>query len=128
MKAVMTFFVLLTVLAACSSHRNKVVKNGDTQPPLSELFKEKIIPESVEQHIADWPSESREAARAMINEHGVPQGVTDSMLVWNNLSPYRQTMVYKEPLLHEAHRDVKEYLTSDNSRICEHEALKMVSR
>jgi hypothetical protein len=37
--------------------------------------------------IQNWPEESREAAQLVIDEHGEPHEVTDSMLVWHHAGP-----------------------------------------
>ena len=40
--------------------------------------------------LADWPQESREAAELVIDAHGQPHEVTESMLVWHNVGPWKR--------------------------------------
>lgn len=124
MKIAFASFMFLTILASCSSHHDKVMKNGDTLPALSETMKKEIVEESVVDHIASWPAESKTEATTMIRNHGVPHGVTNEMLVWNNVAPYKATMVLREPIHHKTHDDIKEYITKDQERVCDQEAMK----
>lgn len=123
-----TYVSLLIFLTACGSMRDKVVKNGETQPTLTETFKEKITAESVNQHIASWPQDSREAYGVIFIKHGLPQGVTNDMLVWNNVSPYIRTIVHKEGISHTSprwHLDVVEHFTNTHVRKCDGELRKV---
>lgn len=38
--------------------------------------------------IADWPEESREAAKLVLDSHGEPQEVTPSYLIWRRPGPW----------------------------------------
>ena len=67
--------------------------------------------EQVKSLVADWPQTSNEAANAMIDKYGAPDGVTSTMLVWNDNGPWARTIVSKEPVQHDfpmPHEDVLE--------------------
>ncbi|MEX2496373.1 MAG: hypothetical protein WD448_09805 [Woeseia sp.] len=61
--------------------------------------------------IQEWPQTSKEVAQTMIEEYGEPDGVTDSMLTWNDNGPWVRTIVHKEEIDHKfpvPHKDVLE--------------------
>jgi hypothetical protein len=41
-------------------------------------------------HIASWPQESREAAQLVIDAHGEPDEMTDSLLIWQQPGPWKR--------------------------------------
>lgn len=47
------------------------------------------------QFIRDWPEESREAAQLVIDQHGEPDEVTDSLLVWHQRGPWKRIVASK---------------------------------
>lgn len=47
------------------------------------------------QVIEEWPSESREAAQLVIDKYGEPAEVTDSMLLWNEVGPWKRIVATK---------------------------------
>ncbi|HXH76627.1 MAG TPA: hypothetical protein VNJ08_16770 [Bacteriovoracaceae bacterium] len=121
--------VFLVIMTSCGSTRDKIVKDGAIQPTLTETFTEKITPESVDQHIAMWPEASQKAYKIQFKQHGIPQGVTNDMLVWNDVGPYRRTIVYKDAIPHRTprpHVDIVEYFTSGYGRVCDHEKDKVM--
>lgn len=66
---------------------------------------------SAEQVIEEWPATSNKVAGKMIEQYGEPDGVTDSMLIWNDNDPWIRTIVHKEEIDHKfpiAHKDVLE--------------------
>lgn len=66
---------------------------------------------NAKQVINDWPETAKKAANAMLDEYGQPDGVTSSMLIWNNTGPFNKTIVYKEEVDHDfpmPHKDVLE--------------------
>lgn len=66
---------------------------------------------SVRGMVASWPEASRMAAMDMMQKYGPPQGVTASMLVWENNGPWKWTRVFREPVQHNfpmPHPDVLE--------------------
>lgn len=90
--------ILLTplLMMSCSSHQSKVMVNGEVQPSLSSVIKEKMTRESIEQHVAQWPKASQEATKFMMDKYGLPSGFTDEMLVWSQVSPFKRCVVHKQ--------------------------------
>jgi predicted outer membrane protein len=54
----------------------------------------------VDKTIAEWPAKVRAVAYQVIREHGLPQEVTPSMLVWRDNGPWKRTVVYREEVAH----------------------------
>lgn len=66
---------------------------------------------TVESMVASWPDTSRKAAMMAMDSYGVPDGVTPTMLVWNDSGPWKRTIVYMEEIDHGfpvPHKDVWE--------------------
>lgn len=64
-----------------------------------------------QQVIENWPEESKQAARSMLEKYGRPDGVTDTHLVWLDNGPWVRTIVYEDPVEHNfpvPHKDVLE--------------------
>jgi hypothetical protein len=45
--------------------------------------------------IRNWPSESRDAARRVIEQYGEPDEITENELIWNKRGPWRQIVASK---------------------------------
>jgi hypothetical protein len=45
--------------------------------------------------IEDWPEESREAARLVIDQYGEPEEVTESLLIWHKPGPWKRIVASK---------------------------------
>lgn len=61
--------------------------------------------------LSDWHAASQTAAKEMVEKYGQPDGVTDTMLVWNDNGPWKRTVIYKEAVQHDfptPHPDVLE--------------------
>lgn len=68
-----------------------------------------ISEQQVSRLIDDWPNASRKAAEQMIDSYGAPDGVTQTMLVWNDNGPWNSTIVHRDPVQHNfpmPHKDV----------------------
>lgn len=66
---------------------------------------------TAQQVIEEWPETSNKVAREMIEKYGEPDGVTQSMLVWQENDPWVRTIVHKEEIDHnfpKPHKDVLE--------------------
>ncbi|MEX1098856.1 MAG: hypothetical protein WEB87_00435 [Bacteriovoracaceae bacterium] len=78
---------------------------------ISSAIKGELNRENVEQHISEWSEPSKKAADFMINKYGLPTGVSDSTLVWEDSKPFKRSIVYKEAITHNfpmEHKDVLE--------------------
>ena len=61
--------------------------------------------------IKTWPDPSRRAAANMIGEYGQPHEVTDTMLVWHAVAPWKRVVVWRDAVPHDfprPHADVLE--------------------
>lgn len=79
--------------------------------PVAMQSAERMDMGSVRGMVANWPEASRMAAMDMMQKYGPPQGVTASMLVWENNGPWKWTRVFREPVQHNfpmPHPDVLE--------------------
>ncbi|MGA3303993.1 MAG: hypothetical protein ABSC72_11995 [Methylovirgula sp.] len=45
--------------------------------------------------IKNWPAQSREAARRVIEQYGEPDEISDGQLVWHKRGPWRQIVASK---------------------------------
>ncbi len=50
--------------------------------------------------IKNWPAQSREAARRVIDQYGEPDEITDSQLIWHKRGPWRQIVASKALFQH----------------------------
>ena len=53
------------------------------------------------QVIRTWPQESREAAEVVIEKYGEPHEVTDSLLLWNSVGPWKRMIAAREFFAHD---------------------------
>lgn len=88
--------------AAAQAQHQMAQEDGEIEAPSVE---------QVEAMVAEWPETPRKAATTMIEKYGAPDGVTSDMIVWNDNGPWKQTIVYSEPIQHDfpiPHEDVLE--------------------
>lgn len=50
--------------------------------------------------INNWPEESKKVAETIIDKYGEPDGVTDMMLIWQEVGDWKRVIVNKEPVEH----------------------------
>ncbi|MFI5361996.1 MAG: hypothetical protein ACHQ49_08515 [Elusimicrobiota bacterium] len=79
-------------------------------------------PESV---IQEWPKAARLAAAAMIEKYGEPSRFTKSALIWNDNSPWLETIVYDPRSLRQRSRDIVEQSIAYRVPLTEIDALKL---
>jgi hypothetical protein len=48
-----------------------------------------------------WSGEAKEAAQLVIDKYGEPHEATDSVLIWNNVGPWKRMVVTGDPDAHE---------------------------
>ncbi len=58
------------------------------------------VPTVALRSIRNWPAESREAARRVIEQYGEPDQITDTTLIWNKRGPWRQIVASKTLFQH----------------------------
>lgn len=65
--------------------------------------------------IQDWPEESREAARLVIDQYGEPDDITETQLTWHRPGPWKRIVASKSFFTHNfpaPHIDAVEWLQS----------------
>ena len=100
----MTFTLLFTtlMLVGCSTKTN--------QPSPTRTF---ASGQTVD--FSDWPFLSQLAAQQMIKRYGEPTESTPTSMCWNDVSPYKRIVVYREQVPHNfplPHDDVIEHVIS----------------
>jgi len=68
----------------------------------------KVPREVVDRIIANWPSESKQAAQTTLSKYGQPDGFTNMELVWHNAGPWKKVIVSSMATNHNfpiAHKD-----------------------
>lgn len=69
----------------------------------------------VSNYTQGWPASSIKAAKELIQKYGRPSESTPSFLVWENLTPFKRIVVYREEVVHKfplLHQDVMEHIVS----------------
>lgn len=54
----------------------------------------------VEEVIADWPEKQRTTAEGIMDEYGVPEGVTERRLIWYGTEPWKRTELFRDAVPH----------------------------
>src|SRR5215216_4333282 len=66
---------------------------------------------NISELISHWADKPQEVAQKTIERYGQPDEATDSMLIWHNNGPWKQTIVYREEVPHsfpKPHTDILE--------------------
>lgn len=58
-------------------------------------------PDVVNDLVGGWPEKSQEVANTMIAKYGQPDEATETMLVWHNNGPWKQTTLSRDPIPHD---------------------------
>lgn len=93
------------MLAACSHHKDE--KRSESMETAS--YSTSVTQEGLDKTVESWPESSRSAIQSLTSKYGLPTSVTDEMVVWNNTSPFKRSVVYKEEINHQfpiQHSDV----------------------
>ncbi|MCA1726992.1 MAG: hypothetical protein LC722_04895 [Actinobacteria bacterium] len=53
------------------------------------------------QIVGEWPEESQEPARAVLEKYGEPDEATESFLIWHDAGPWKRIVVTKQLFPHE---------------------------
>lgn len=91
--ALMSAFLLVT---ACSHKKDHKKTSMDT----ASSYAMPVTQEGLDQMTATWPEPSRAAITSLNSKYGLPGAVTEEMVVWNNTSPFKRTIVFKEEVSH----------------------------
>jgi hypothetical protein len=68
--------------------------------PLKRIITTTLNAATVDGIIRSWPPEARKAADKIIAKYGMPHEATETMLVWNNNAPWKQTIIHREGVPH----------------------------
>ncbi len=64
---------------------------------------------SIKDDLSDWSDASKKAVKIMRLKYGEPDEISSSMMVWNNIGPWKKTIIYSKSIHHnfpEPHSDV----------------------
>lgn len=111
MKTFATVTMLTAAMMMATGCSSKKEQKEQPVPELSSVLKNNITKESVNQYISNWSEPSKNAAEFMMNKYGLPHGITENTLVWNDVGAFKRSVVYKEAIPHhfpKEHKDVLE--------------------
>lgn len=91
---------LLLAVTACSSKKDKKVDSGSGSAE-NASFSMPVSQEGLDKVTESWPESSKTAIQTLTGKYGLPGAVTDDMVVWNNTSPFKRSVVYKEEVKHQ---------------------------
>ncbi len=84
----------LMLTTACSSHKEKKVSKA------KEAYVMPVSQKGLDKVTASWPTPSKTAIQSLTEKYGLPSSVTDDMVVWNNSSPFKRSIVFREEVTH----------------------------
>ncbi len=100
---VMSAFLLVT---ACSHKKYDRKQNMESE---GSAYSMPVSQQGLTEMTKEWPESSRAALTSLNSKYGLPSAVTEDMVVWNNSSPFKRTIVFKEEVNHQfpiQHSDV----------------------
>jgi hypothetical protein len=93
--ALLLGFILFT-LGACSGYPKKKI-----QRQTSQISPEKVTQERINMMTDNWPVASRNAINFLTAKYGLPQSISEEMIMWERNSPFKRTVVFKEEVSHQ---------------------------
>ncbi len=101
----MKFFKFVTPIAlsaallvtACSHHK----KEKKTESMGTSAYAMPVTQENLDRMVEAWPESSKAAIQSLTAKYGLPVSATEEMVVWNNTSPFKRSIVYKEEVNHQ---------------------------
>lgn len=99
MKKILTPLLIATlvVTAACSSKKEKK-KEAATTAQTS--FSTPVTQEGLDKMTETWPESSKAAIKSLTSKYGLPNAVTEEMVVWTNTGSFKKSIIYKEEVNH----------------------------
>ena len=111
-KSLLILTLSLSVLAFAEMTEKEMENLGQkTEDKKNTNSEAEMTKEKVNEHVSDWSEPSKKVTSFMLEKYGMPSGMTDSMLVWENTKPFKRSIVYKEAVDHNfpmKHKDVLE--------------------
>ncbi len=84
----------LMITTSCSSHKEKKVSRAQ------EAYVIPVSQKGLNKVTLNWPLPSQTAIKSLTQKYGLPASVTDNMVVWNDTSPFKRSVVYREEVIH----------------------------
>lgn len=66
--------------------------------------------DDIEEILEDWADAPAEAARALIDEYGTPDEITEKRLIWHDNRPWKRTEIVDEEIAHNFPEEHKDFL------------------
>lgn len=86
--ALMSAILLVT---ACSHNKSSKTEMSETT-----TYTTPVSEEGLSKATETWPGPSKAAIQGLQAKYGLPNAVTDDMIIWNNTAPFKRSIVYKE--------------------------------
>ena len=86
------------ILSACSHKKDD--KKKDSPAPETASLPSQVSHEGLNKVTETWPQASKDAVKSMTEKYGLPAAVTEEMVVWNDIAPFKRGVVYKEEVTH----------------------------
>ena len=51
--------------------------------------------------VETWPLSSKSAIKELTKKYGLPQSLTQEMVIWEKTGPFKRSIVYKEEIIHQ---------------------------
>ena len=96
----------LLLVTACSHKKNHKKKD---KVESTTAYTIPVTQDTLSSMTATWPGPSQAAITALSAKYGLPQTITDEMVVWTSTAPFKRSIVYKEEINHQfpmQHSDV----------------------
>jgi hypothetical protein len=104
----------LLMLSACATKGPDRSGKG-TASFSAEKLQRQITQDNVTALISQWPEASRAAVAKTIDKYGLPDGMTDELMVWSDAGHFKRILVYREEVPHNfpmEHKDVLQQFVS----------------
>ena len=91
--ALLALGILTAPTAVVAQNNQNHQNNGRPTAPSAAAYR-------ANRFVASWPQKSREVAMTVMNKYGPPSEATATRLIWHNNGPWKQTIVYRDPVMH----------------------------
>lgn len=88
----MSTFLMTT---ACSHKKDD--KKKEAKPATASY---EVTQERVDKVTENWPQSSQSAIKDLTGKYGLPDAVTEEMVVWRETEPFKRSIVYREEIIH----------------------------
>lgn len=88
----MSAFLMTT---ACSHKKDE--KKKDAKPASASY---EVTQERVDKVTESWPQSSQSAIKDLTSKYGLPDAVTEEMVMWKDTEPFKRSIVFREEIIH----------------------------